>query len=246
MIRITGFPFLLFFILVGDLPAKAFEGLVQPRREVVVSSPVESILQHIAVEEGDRVEEGVLLARLYSRRESLEVERSKALLEKREFENKSAQNLFADQLISEDEALERQIELNIAKILLEIAEEELARRQIEAPIRGVVVEKLGEEGEMVRPGDPLFRIVQVETVRVQFFLSVSEARGIEPGDVLPVVFPELGDAPVRQGEVDFIDPTVDAASGLMRVRVVVENGDFEIKPGMRARIERVAEASAGS
>jgi RND family efflux transporter MFP subunit len=219
-----------------QLKAATHEGLVQPLREVIVSSQVESLIVELAVREGDFVEQGEVMARLYSRPEELEVERARAALEMREFENQGAQNLFKDNLISEDEAMQKRIELNIARIVLEQAEEAVSRRVIMAPISGIVVDRFQEEGELVTSGDPLFELVDVATVRVQLFLSVEETRSLQVGQSLPVIFPELGSNWSTNASVEFIDPRVDPASGLMRVRLEMPNKDGILKAGLRGRL----------
>lgn len=221
---------------ISQLVAATHEGLVQPLREVIVSSQVESLIVELAVREGDYVEQGAVMARLYSRPEQLEVERARAALEMREFENQGAQNLFKDNLISEDEAMQKRIELNIARIVLEQAEEAVSRRVILAPISGIVVDRFQEEGELVTSGDPLFELVDVATVRVQLFLSVEETRSLRVGQTLPVLFPELGSEGAARATVEFIDPRVDPASGLMRVRLELPNKDGRLKAGLRGRL----------
>jgi len=229
--------FLLLLALLGSAvhaEVLTFEGLVQPNREVTVSSPVESVLVELNAREGDRVEAGEVLARLYARPQELEVHRAAAALEKREFENAGAANLFAESLISEDEALEKRIELDIARVQLEIAEEAVERRRITAPLTGIVVEKFPEEGELARAGDPLFEIVDIRTVRVQFYLNSGEARRLSLGERHSIRIPALGPDRTFEAEVDFIDPRIDPASGLMRVRMRVDNPREILKPGLRA------------
>lgn len=234
--------FILSFILlsasvsVTTLEGRTYEGLIEPYRSVEVSSQVESIVMEMPVREGDKIEKGAVLAKLYSIPEELEVDRARAAVEMREFENRGAQNLFADNLISEDEAMEKRIELNIARIQLSQAEEEVARRRIESPISGIVVERFFEEGELVRSGDALFEIFNLEKVRLQLYLSVDEAKDLEEGEVLPITVPKLGSDWTAEGTVEFIDPRVDPASGLMRVRLELPNSDGSLKAGLRAQL----------
>jgi len=47
---------------------------------------------------------------------------------------------------------------------------------------------------------------------------------------------ETGGNDTFQGKIDFIDPRVDAASGLLRVKVLVANPQHVIKPGLRAEM----------
>lgn len=215
----------------------AFDGLVLPFKEVVVAAPVQSTIENIAFKEGDRVKAGQTLAQLYSRIEELDMLRAKSALEKREFDFKGSKNLFADKIISEDEALKNKIELDLARLQYEQATEVFRQRTIVAPIDGLIVEKLREVGESVTATQPLFRLVDISRVYVQFYLRVEDLPRVQNGASVQVSA-VLGGQQKQTftGKVDFIDPRVDAASGLLRVRVLVDNADGAIKPGLRAEV----------
>lgn len=225
---------LIFLATALGADGRQFEGLVQPFREVVVGSPVQGTVEEHFVREGDHVEAGQLLSRLFLRIEQLEVERSRSLIEKREFDFRSSQNLFADKLISEDEALATRTELDLARLQLEIAQENVRLREIRSPIDGIIVERLVEDGETVTAPEPIFVVVNIEQVYVQFYIRAEDLRHIHVGQEAQARFPELDLNDLLTGTVDFIDPRVDAASGLLRVRVLVENPAHRVKAGVRA------------
>ncbi len=213
------------------------DGLVLPFREVVVSSPVQSTLNALPFKEGDIVKAGDVLAKLYSRVEELDMLRAKAALEKKEYDNKSAANLFADKIISEDEALKNKIELDLARLQYEQAAELFRLRTIVAPISGLIVERNREVGETVTASQPLFRLVDISRLYVQFYVRAEDAGRLSTGQVLDIRCQVVDPARVFRGKVDFIDPRVDAASGLLRVKVLLDNPDSALKPGLRAEIE---------
>lgn len=231
--------------MAGSAPAndRVVQGLVLPYLEVTVSSPVQSHVEEHLFREGDPVEEGDLLTRLFSRIEQLEAERASVVLEKREFDFQGAQDLFRDELISEDEALASRIEKDLANLQYEIAREQVALREVRSPISGIVVERLVEEGESVRASDPLFVVVDIDRVYIQVFVEAGELRVLHPGQKVNVQFPVLDLAETKTGVIDFIDPRVDPASGLLRVRILVENPERKIKVGVRAFVEFLDDAS---
>lgn len=213
---------------------QSFEGLILPFKEVVVSAPVQSSITTIPHKEGDTIKAGETLALLYSRIEELDMLRAKAALEKKEFDNKSAANLYADKIISEDEALKNKIELDLARLQYEQAAELFLQRTIKAPISGLIVEKNREVGETVTAAQPLFRLVDINRLFVQFYVTAENAGSLHLGDTVSIRCPIVHPERVFKGTVDFIDPRVDAASGLMRVKVLLNNPDGVIKPGLRA------------
>lgn len=216
--------------------ASNYTGLVLPFREVVVSSPVQSTIDSIERKEGDTVARGDTLAQLDNRIEKLDMLRTKAAMEKRQFDFEGTKNLFEDNIISEDEAMKGRIELELARLQAEQAEEINRLRTITAPISGIIVEKMREIGESVTATQPMFRLVDIDKVFVQFYLPVEDSASIKVGRELQIKCRAADEETMFPGRVEFVDPRVDAASGLIRVKVIVDNPDHAIKPGLRAEI----------
>jgi membrane fusion protein (multidrug efflux system) len=223
-------------LLAAASAAPRYDGMVLPFREVVVSSPVPSTLTEVNVKEGDTVRAGQTLARLYSKLEELDQQRAKAALEKREFDYRGAQRLLADKIMPEDKALEAKIERDLAQLQSEMAAEQVRLRTITSPLDGLVVEKMHEVGEAVTSAMPIFRIVDISRIYVQFFIKVEDLSKFQVGQKLAARFPLLNAGQPFSGEIDFIDPRVDAASGLLRVKVLIANPNQLIKAGMRGEV----------
>lgn len=220
---------------------ESYEGLVLPLHEVTIGSPVETRIETLSVREGDRVAQGQLLVGLYAGMEVLEAKRAAAAVEKRSFESQSAENLYADKLISEDEVRQTRVELDLAELTLNMAEEQVALRQLKAPISGIVVERLRDAGEMVQLSEPILVLVDLHQVYLQFYVRPEALASLAIGQRAEAVFPSLGLEEPVAGVVDFIDPRVDAASGLLRVRVLIDNPDGRIKAGVRGFVNLLAE-----
>lgn len=219
------------------LPAllSAAEGVLLPYREVTVSSAVQGILATVNVREGDTVATGALLATLIDRVESAEVDRFAKVLEQKEFAAQGTQNLFRDQVVSEGEAIEKRIERDIAKLQHQVALEQLDRRKIRSPIDGVVVEKKKEAGEAVDMNEAVFHLVDISRVYLQVFIDASEALKLKAGQAATVSFPDY-EAKAPTGTIDFIDPRIDGASGLVRIKILIDNPDRKLIAGMRGRV----------
>jgi RND family efflux transporter MFP subunit len=213
--------------------AARIDAMVLPFREVVVSSPVQSTIEKITVREGDSVKEGQLLAQLYAKQEEIEMSRAKSVVEKRQFDHRSAKRLFDDKIVPEDKELEARIELELAQRQYDAAAENVRLRTIASPLGGLVVEKIREAGEAVNATQPLFRIIDITKVFVQFFIRTDDLARFALGQPLQVAFDDVNAGKPFVGKIDFIDPRVDAASGLIRVRVLVDNPEQQIKAGMR-------------
>jgi RND family efflux transporter MFP subunit len=232
-------PLLPAILLLGQVPvlsAVQVEGTTLPFRQVEVSPAVSSRILELKVKEGDVVKEGQALAILYGRLEELEMQRAKALLERREFEAKGAKRLYENKIIPESKALETRIDLDLARLQYETAAEQVRLRTIVAPISGMVVSTTRDVGEAVATAQPLFRILDLSKVVVQISVDPDQLKLFHLGAKPRVRFRQSNGGSDYQGLVVLVDPCADAI-GKVRVKVQVENPDGKIRSGLKAWVE---------
>ena len=125
------------------------------------------------------------------------------------------------------------------KAKFDSAENDIKRRHILAPFNGEVVEVSLRVGEWVQPGDKVMRVVRLDRLRVEGFIS---AKDVLPGEVdkRPVTV-EVELARGRRerftGQMVFVNPLVQPG-GDYRVRAEVENrleaNQWLLRPGTEA------------
>lgn len=121
------------------------------------------------------------------------------------------------------------------------AEENLARRQILSPLDGEIVALLKQAGEWVNPGDAVARIIRMDHLRVEGFLSASEYNPEELAGRPVVIEVERakGQRVQLPGKVVWVNPQVQPGNKY-RVRAEVENrqqnGQWLLRPGMTATL----------
>lgn len=228
-------------ILLALAGAKAFaasplEGQVVPFRQAEVSAAVSSRLVELKVVEGEPVKGGQPLAQLYGRLEELEMQRAKALLERREYEAKGAKRLYDSKIIPEAKALESRIDLDLARLQFETAAEQVRLRTVLAPFDGVVVARYREVGEAVLATQPLFRILDLSRVVVVCTVEAPLAAHLAVGQKVGVRLREAPDLGPLEGELSLVDPCADA-QGQVRLKVVVANPEGRIRAGLHAVVE---------
>ncbi len=104
------------------------------------------------------------------------------------------------------------------------AEDKLERQQIIAPLNGVVVDIVRQEGEYLREGDTVLRIVQMDTLKAGGFLNL-KTDGREPllGRAASVTFDvDRGRSETLNGKVTYVSP-VPLQDGDYHVEVEFEN-----------------------
>jgi RND family efflux transporter MFP subunit len=217
------------------LRADEVQGLVLPFKQVSVSSPVlQDNIKDIEVDEGDQVKKGDVLAHLLNDREDLEVQRCLILIKRAEFEYKGMKALAEEKDASKDAELEKETDLEAAKLQFQLAQTALDEKTIKSPLSGIIVKRYKEPGESIDRTEKLFDIVDIDQVYIQFYLEPGLIESLAVHDKIPVRFPAFRN-PNQQFDatVAFIDPRIDAASGLFRVKLLLDNTNHDIKAGMR-------------
>ena len=199
---------------------------------ITISSPVEEIVAEVMVEEGDQVEKGQVLAQLASRKQELEIERLDQLIAKARFSYEATETLHEQKIESRETLMEKKAELDELVIQREVAMALVEERRILAPIDGTVVHRLKDPGESIGRVEPLFELIDARRLKLMYFLPAEMLPRLELGMVCPVEFPNLPDQVGHTAKLIFIDPQVDARSGLFRARFEFDNSEAGIKPGV--------------
>ncbi len=221
----------------GPAMAGVVPGILVPLHEVKVGTPVEGLVKEVLVEEGDTVEAGQPLVRLVDDLEKLEVARAEKVLEKTKFDHEAAQKLLKENIGTREEALRKSIEHDLARIQRDAAEVRLKQKTLTAPIQGVVVSRGKEPGEAVQLHEVLMQIVHIQKVEAQFYLEPAQALAVKVGDEKTLRIPALAAPREMTGKIVFIDPRLDAESGLFRVKLLLDNPGLKLKAGMRAEAD---------
>lgn len=214
------------------------EGTAMAWERITVSSPVEEIVAEVGVEEGDVVEKGALLVQLQAKKQELEVLRLDKLIDKARFSFEATTKLFEQNIESRETMLEKKAELDQLLVEREIAQALVEERRITSPIAGKVVHRLKDPGESIGRVEPLIEIIDVSRLKLMLFLPASYVGSLTPGTEFEVEFPEYeGLGKGLKAKLIFIDPQVDARSGLFRARFEFDNSEHDIKPGVRVQVK---------
>jgi len=104
---------------------------------------------------------------------------------------------------------------------------------INAPIGGVVVHIDARKGDYVKTGTPIYTIADLSTVWVLLDAYESDLAWIRQGQA--VEFQSLAlSGEAFTGKIAFIDPVLDNRTRTVKVRVVADNINGRLKPGMLA------------
>ncbi len=249
-------------LLAGPLEAQgpAFRGITEPFRDANVSATVSGTVAAVNAKEGQFVHEGDVVVELDNALETLEVERRKlvadsaaevdaarARVETLKVDLEGTRRLHATtKSVSLEDLQKKELEYRLASAELDrlqvaeererieqkIAEAQLAKRFITAPFDGTIVELMLEVGEGTNPQQPLFRIVDTRRCRLVVHMEQAPVLRMKPGRPVSLKIQEADGPVALQGTVEFVSPLVDASSGLREVKVVFDNPDGRIRPGV--------------
>jgi len=212
-------------------------GIVRPFIDVKLSAAVPGIITSRKVNEGDSVKQGDVLLELDNSLERLEVERRKVVRDQKRDDFEGTRKLFGSTKgISKEELDKKEAEYLVALAEHEIAVEQLHRRQVLAPHTGVITDILIETGEACQPYEFLVQLVDTRQCYLLANIDAKDhARFKQAQEVMVEV--DLGDGKVIvPGKVVFASPMVDPASGMQKVKVLFDNKDGKIRPGLTGGI----------
>ena len=104
-------------------------------------------------------------------------------------------------------------------------------RVFRAPAAGVVIEKMAVAGQMMRPGERIYRLADLSTVWVLAQIYESDLPFVREGQTV-AVHTTYGPERHFAGKVALLMPQVDAQTRAITARIVLPNPDGFLRPGM--------------
>ncbi len=208
--------------------------------QVTVVSEVEGRVTSLAVEEGDSVGRGEVLAALDREDEQMAVAKAEA-----RFANASAawnrgEDLFAKELLSRESHDQLRADHEVAGQELAEARWQLEKNTFRSPFGGRVTERMIQVGQHVRPGDELFQITNVEPLIARIFLPETDVVTLNEGREVRITL--NADPSVRfTGRIRQISPVVDTATGTVKITVEAVDPPASVRSGSFVAIDIVRE-----
>ncbi len=218
--------------------------------EANVAAEVGGRITAMRVSEGAPVVAGDVVLEIDRERRELELANENAMVaaarseiaqESRELER--IRSLFKSEAISQAQLDAANTRLRTARARLASAEAkrglaQLAVRNasVAAPFDGLVARRFVSAGDHVAEGEPLFDLVALDPIEVEFHLTERDSARVEVGDSVEVrvtPYPEQ----VFTAIVHVVSPRIDPATRTLRVKARVENPERKLRPGLFARAD---------
>jgi membrane fusion protein (multidrug efflux system) len=146
----------------------------------------------------------------------------------------------AENLISQEAFDKLTMDNDIARQELAEAAWRLEKTTIRAPFEGRVTGRVVQLGQHVRPGDELFTVADFDPLVAYIYLPEKEVLGLEPGREVRITL-KADDTTRFAGRIRQLAPTVDTATGTVKLTIEAAAPPANVRPGGFVAIDIVRE-----
>ncbi|MEL7448743.1 MAG: efflux RND transporter periplasmic adaptor subunit [Pseudomonadota bacterium] len=210
-------------------------GTARATESVTVTSVLAERVIELGFDDGDRVTEGQVLARLDNRIDAANLERARVTLRERRNALERAENLAAKNLASAENLDAARLAAQQAAAEVTGLEAQVDRHIIRAPFDGTVGLRMVSVGALVSPGDVITTLDDTRQIKLDFPVPAIHLTKLAPGQRVSASLDASGVNPV-EGVVATVGSRVDPVTRSVVIRAVLDNRAGDIRPGMLMRV----------
>ncbi|MCK6404392.1 MAG: efflux RND transporter periplasmic adaptor subunit [Rhodocyclaceae bacterium] len=219
-------------------------GTLEAVQDPRIAAEIAGRVARVAARAGEAVKKGQLLAELdpadiaqQHKADRAEIARIEALLAQQERlvtrQNELVQKSFISKNALDDASAQRDAlknQLDGARARAALSANGLARTKIVAPFDGVIEEQIAAQGDYLKVGDPLFRLVSNTRLRAHLPFPEAAAQRLQRGQKVRLASPLLP-GKMLEGEIEDIRPTISDTGRAVGAIAGVDNPDGLLKGG---------------
>ncbi|RKZ18586.1 hypothetical protein DRQ50_03855 [bacterium] len=208
--------------------------VIEADRLVELVSRVQGRIRSVAVEEGDWVEDGQLLAELENEREVIHLRKAELTLDDKARQLERNRSMLTEELISRQEFDDVESAWKLAGAERDLARIGLEDTRIRAPFEGRITERRVVPGQQVVALAPVFTLGDFSPLRIRVHLPENVARKVGTGQRV-LVKPEGLDV-TCEATVERISPVVDPATSTVRLTLLMNGDGDDVRVGGFAKV----------
>ncbi|WP_396586543.1 efflux RND transporter periplasmic adaptor subunit [Bermanella sp. R86510] len=210
-------------------------GTLKANRGIVLSPEVSGRITRIGFESGALVDKGQALFELEHSAERASVAEAKARVQLSEIEFKRSQTLLKQNAASQTDLDKAEANLAINRAQADSAQARFNKFIIRAPFSGIASIHDYSLGEYVNAGESLIRLVDINTLNLDFSVPETSLSLVALGQTLEISLPAFPGQSFK-GEVTAISPTITENARSLKVRARIDNEKGLLKPGLFANV----------
>jgi len=210
-------------------------GNIEGNKTVKLGFLVAGKVNFIAINEGESIGSGQLLASLDPESYSIAKDMADATAEQVQDDYNRLSEMYKTKSISESDFVKISCGLKQAKAQQRLHKKNVNDTRLVSPINGVLLKKLTEVGEIIGVGMPFFIISDIQTVKVNAAVPESDLNQIKMGGEANIYISAIDSSFI--GKINEIGSVAEATSRAFTVKIELKNPKLLIRPGMTAEIK---------
>ena len=211
-------------------------GTLSANESVDLTATVTETISAIHFDDGDRVEKDQVLIEMTNREQRAQMEEARSTSNEAYRQYQRIKSLAADGTAAESLLDERKRQWETARARLATIESRLADRLIKAPFAGILGLRDLSVGALVEPGDLITTLDDDRIMKLEFPLSATYLEVLRPGLGVSATSRAFAGRDFT-GNVKSVDSRIDPVTRSIRVRALLPNPEYLLKPGMLMHVE---------
>lgn len=224
---------LLLLLWGGAISGLEIKAVLFPFREAVIAARADSTLLPYRFKLGETFRAGDVIVTLDDSRYKLEAKRASEQYDFALAVYEDKKQLREKNFTSDFELKKADFDRQTAETNLAIAKLNLSYCTVKAPFAGKIVEIKTHEFETVRSGQPLFRLIDDNQLLAVMNVPEDDTRLTMVGSLVKIA---VSGGRQVSGQVYEVTPQADHRTGTVRIRVLINNADGKLHPGMTGEL----------
>ncbi len=206
-------------------------GTFAPKQEVMLSAETAGRVTRVLVQEGAYVRAGQTLAVIDGDKQNVGVSNAQAVYNNAKAEVTRFEGAYASGGVTKQQLDQVKLQLENAKNNLRSSQLTASDVNITASFAGIINKRNIEPGSYVSPGQQLFEIVNVGTLKLKVNVDEKNIGFVKLGQIIKVESAVLADQ-TFEGKVSFIAPKADGSLNFPVELEIKNNANNDLRAGM--------------
>ncbi len=206
------------------------QGSVEAIDNILISAKTMGVLTQVFAREGDVVTKGQTLAQIDNSVIVRSIEELKSSISLANTVYERQKNLWDQKIGTEVQFLQAKNNKESLEKRLATLNEQLDMTRVKSPISGSVDEVAVKIGQAVSPGQPAFRVVSFDRLKMKANVSEAYVSNIQKGNSVKLVFSDINKE--MTARITFVGKTINALSRTFPVEVELPSQATYLRPNM--------------
>jgi RND family efflux transporter MFP subunit len=207
-------------------------GNVETKENILISPETNGVLTQLRVKSGQKVSKGQIVAMVDDGGLAAQLEQTKTQLALAKTTYERQQNLWNQKIGSEIQYLQAKTAYEAQEKAVKQMQSMLEKTYVKAPFSGTIEDVTVERGQVVSPGLPLMRIVNINNMYVQAQVPETYLSNIKLNSPVEVLVKSLGKTYI--GKIRQIDNYIKPNNRSFGIEIALDNKENLLRPNQTA------------